>query len=100
MAQLVVRNLDNYVKAKLQKRAQRHGRSTEEEVREILRTTVRLEDARRAVAGAIWSARIRKRWPPAMSATSTQRASAANERSRLGTALCTLSFSCGPLSTP
>jgi plasmid stability protein len=45
MAQLVVRNLDDDVKAKLQKRAQRHGRSTEEEVREILRTAVRLEDA-------------------------------------------------------
>lgn len=45
MAQLVVRNLDDDVKAKLQKRARRHGRSTEEEVREILRTAVRLEDA-------------------------------------------------------
>jgi len=37
MAQLVVRNLDDDVKAKLQQRARRHGRSTEEEVREILR---------------------------------------------------------------
>jgi plasmid stability protein len=45
MAQLVVRNLDDDVKAKLQKRARRHGRSTEEEVREILRTAVRLEDS-------------------------------------------------------
>lgn len=45
MAQMVVRNLDDDVKAKLQKRAQRHGRSTEEEVREILRSAVRYEDA-------------------------------------------------------
>jgi plasmid stability protein len=43
MAQLVVRNLDDDVKAKLQERARRHGRSTEEEVREILRNAVRNE---------------------------------------------------------
>ena len=41
MAQLVVRNLDEDVKAKLRERAKRHGRSTEEEVREILRNAVR-----------------------------------------------------------
>ena len=40
MAQPVVRNLDNDVKAKLQQRARQHGRSTEEEVREILRNAV------------------------------------------------------------
>jgi antitoxin FitA len=40
MAQLVVRNLDDDVKAKLQQRARRHGRSMEEEVREILRNAV------------------------------------------------------------
>lgn len=45
MAQLVVRNLDDDVKAKLQRRAQRHGRSTEEEVRDILRGAVRHEGA-------------------------------------------------------
>jgi plasmid stability protein len=43
MAQLVVRKIDDDVKAKLQRRAQRHGRSTEEEVREILRNAVRGE---------------------------------------------------------
>jgi antitoxin FitA len=43
MAQLVVRNLDDDVKAKLQQRARQHGRSTEEEVREILRNAVRNE---------------------------------------------------------
>lgn len=41
MAQLVVRNLDDDIKSKLQRRARRHGRSTEEEVREILRNAVR-----------------------------------------------------------
>lgn len=41
MAQLVVRNLDDDVKARLQARARRHGRSTEEEVRDILRNAVR-----------------------------------------------------------
>ena len=45
MAQLVVRNLDDDVKAKLQTRARRHGRSTEEEVRDILRNAVREEEA-------------------------------------------------------
>jgi plasmid stability protein len=43
MAQLVVRNLDDDVKAKLQQRARRHGRSTEEEVRDILRDAVKAE---------------------------------------------------------
>jgi plasmid stability protein len=43
MAQLVVRNLDDDVKAKLQQRARQHGRSTEDEVREILRNAVRNE---------------------------------------------------------
>ena len=43
MAQLVVRNLEDDVKAKLQQRARRHGRSTEEEVREILHNAVHYE---------------------------------------------------------
>ena len=37
MAQLVVRNLEDDVKARLQERAKRHRRSLEAEVREILR---------------------------------------------------------------
>jgi antitoxin FitA len=40
MAQLVVRNLEQSVKAALQRRARRNGRSMEEEVREILRQAV------------------------------------------------------------
>ena len=43
MAQLLVRQLDDDVKEKLQQRARSHGRSTEEEVREILRNAVRSE---------------------------------------------------------
>lgn len=45
MAQFVVRNLENAVKARLQRRARRHRRSMEEEVREILRDATRRDDA-------------------------------------------------------
>ena len=45
MAQLVVRNLDDEVKAKLRRRAEAHGHSMEEEVRAILRDAVK-EEAR------------------------------------------------------
>ena len=41
MAQLVVRNLEDGVKARLQRRAKRNGRSMEAEVREILRNAAR-----------------------------------------------------------
>lgn len=58
MAQLVVRNLDEAVKAKLQLRARRHGRSTEEEVRDILRSAVREEDTPVAALGT----RLRQRF--------------------------------------
>ena len=43
MAQLVVRNLDEEVKAKLRRRAAAHGWSMEEEVRAILRDAVKQE---------------------------------------------------------
>ena len=43
MAQLVVRNLEQSVKTRLQRRAKRHGRSMEEEVREILRDAAKEE---------------------------------------------------------
>jgi antitoxin FitA len=38
MAQIVVRKLEDSVKARLQRRARRNGRSMEEEVRDILRS--------------------------------------------------------------
>lgn len=44
MAQLVVRNLENEVKSRLRRRARRHGRSMEEEVRDILRDAAKEED--------------------------------------------------------
>lgn len=44
MAQLLVRHLEDEVKMRLQRRAKRHGRSMEEEVREILRSAVGGED--------------------------------------------------------
>jgi plasmid stability protein len=40
MAQLIVRNLENGVKAGLQRRARQNGHSMEEEVRDILRSVV------------------------------------------------------------
>lgn len=43
MAQILIRQLEDDVKAKLQRRARQHRRSTEEEVREILRNAVRDE---------------------------------------------------------
>lgn len=43
MAQVLVRNLEMPVKVRLQRRAKLHGRSMEEEVREILRNAVKDE---------------------------------------------------------
>jgi plasmid stability protein len=43
MAQILVRNLDDRLKNRLQRRAKRHGRSMEEEAREILRNALREE---------------------------------------------------------
>jgi plasmid stability protein len=58
MAQLLVRHLDDDVKVKLQRRARRHGRSTEEEIREILRNAVRDEGGTRAPLGSRLAARF------------------------------------------
>jgi antitoxin FitA len=44
MAQIVVRDLEESVKQRLKRRAERHGRSMEDEVRHILRNAVREED--------------------------------------------------------
>jgi antitoxin FitA len=59
MAQLLVRNLDDDVKAKLQRRARHHGHSTEEEVREILRNAVRDEDGPRTPLGSRIASRFK-----------------------------------------
>ena len=52
MAQLIVRNLEEAVKNRLRRRANRHGRSMEEEAREILRNAVRLEGEPRLPLGS------------------------------------------------
>ncbi|HEY3973622.1 MAG TPA: hypothetical protein VGM18_11495 [Candidatus Sulfotelmatobacter sp.] len=51
MAQLVVRNLEDRVKTRLQRRARRNGRSMEEEVRDILRSAVNTPKAPAAGLG-------------------------------------------------
>ena len=43
MAQILVRDIDDDVKERLQRRAARHGRSMEAEVRDILRDSVKVE---------------------------------------------------------
>jgi plasmid stability protein len=44
MAQILVRNLEDQVKGRLQHRAKRNGRSMEEEAREILRNALKAEE--------------------------------------------------------
>lgn len=44
MAQLVVRNLEDDVKARLQARARRHRRSLEAEIRDILRNAAKADE--------------------------------------------------------
>jgi plasmid stability protein len=52
MAQVIVRNLEDAVKRKLQRRAARHGRSIEQEVRAILRDAVKDEAKSRQGLGS------------------------------------------------
>ena len=51
MAQLIVRNLEDQLKVRLQKRAKRHGQSMEEEARDILRDALKQEDVSGAGLG-------------------------------------------------
>ena len=53
MAQLIVRDIESEVKAKLQRRAKRHGRSMEEEVREILRDATKADSSRKGLGTRI-----------------------------------------------
>lgn len=59
MAQLIVRDIEESVKQDLKRRAARHGRSMEEEVREILRRAVREEEAPPIRLGSRIAARFR-----------------------------------------
>ncbi|MGA3046081.1 MAG: Arc family DNA-binding protein [Terracidiphilus sp.] len=45
MAQILVRNMEDRLKSRLQRRAKRNGRSMEAEAREILREALRKEEA-------------------------------------------------------
>jgi len=59
MAQVIVRNLEDSVKRKLQRRAAKHGRSMEEEVRDILRDAVKDEGSPRKGLGSAIADRFR-----------------------------------------
>ena len=60
MAQFVVRQLEDDVKARLKRRAERHGRSMEEEIRQILRNAAKAENRPVARLGSSIAARFRK----------------------------------------
>lgn len=60
MAQFIVRHLEDDVKARLKRRAKRHGRSMEEEVRHILRNVVKAENNRVPKLGSRIAARFSK----------------------------------------
>ena len=58
MARIVIRGLENEVKVRLERRAKRHGRSMEEEIREILRNAVSSPERPVAGLGSRIAARI------------------------------------------
>ena len=58
VAQILIRQLDDDVKAGLQRRARAHGRSMEEEARDILRNAVRDEDQAPTRLGSRMKARF------------------------------------------
>ncbi len=59
MAQFVVRDLEDEVKVRLKRRAERHGRSMEEEIRHILRNAAKESSRPIAKLGTRVSARFR-----------------------------------------
>jgi antitoxin FitA len=58
-SQVIVRNLEDTVKRKLQRRAARHGHSMEEEIRDILRDAVKDEGRPRKGLGTAISERFK-----------------------------------------
>jgi plasmid stability protein len=60
MAQFIVRNLEDDVKARLKRRAASHGRSMEAEVRHILRDAVKGQNQPIAKLGSRIAARFAK----------------------------------------
>lgn len=65
MAQFIVRKLEEDVKRRLQRRAKRHGRSMEDEVRHILRNAARDEGRPVCKLGSRIAARFSKVGLPA-----------------------------------
>jgi antitoxin FitA len=51
MAQLLVRNIEQSLKSRLQRRAKRNGHSMEEEARDILRSALRRDQAEEGPLG-------------------------------------------------
>jgi plasmid stability protein len=60
LAQFIVRHLEENVKEGLKRRAKRHGRSMEEEVRHILRNAVKDDRQERRKLGSRMAARFRR----------------------------------------
>ncbi len=60
MAQFIVRDIEDEVKTRLKRRAKRHGRSMEEEVREILRNAAKEVNHPRPKLGSRIAARFAK----------------------------------------
>ena len=60
MAQFIVRDLEDDVKARLKRRAAHHGHSMEEEVRHILRNAVKEQNLRLPDLGSRMAARFAK----------------------------------------
>lgn len=60
MAQVIVRHLEDDVKTRLRRRAERHGRSMEEEARHILRNALKDENKPAGKLGSRIAARFRK----------------------------------------
>jgi len=60
MAQFIVRDLEDDVKARLKRRAEHHGRSMEEEVRHILRNAVKEQNRPVSRLGSRIAARFAK----------------------------------------
>lgn len=59
MATMTIRNLDDDVKARLRVQAAKHGRSMEEEARNLLRDALSAKPKPKAGGGAAWIADIR-----------------------------------------
>lgn len=60
MAQFIVRNLEEDIKTGLKRRADKHGNSMEEEVRQILRNAVKEESMPAPKLGSRIAARFKK----------------------------------------